>query len=314
MSVRSAVIGAGNMGRHHLRIYNEISTVCAVVDVNEQLGRQSAAQYHCSYYSNVKHMLRTEKPDVVSVVTPTKFHFKVAQECLLSGVPTLLEKPIALNKAQGDKLFSLSQQTKTALMIGHIERFNPAIIRLKKMIDNDELGEIVSILAIRVGISPPKSFEADVILDLGIHDIDIFNFLLSALPKSKKIVRKKIFDQHIADVGNVMLEYENGVTGSVLTNWITPIKMRKLFATGKKGLVELDYIQQKVTVYKKVRKISQMENFENFVSEVDLPVKEVFISRKEPLKEEIKYFIKHRKELHLDNVRYSIEALDIVKK
>lgn len=309
--IKVGIIGVGNMGKNHARIYSKIADLVAISDVAEKRGREIAAKYHAIFYKDYKQMLREQKLEAVSVVVPTLFHKDVVADCLKRSIPTLVEKPIAGNLSDASKMFRLSRKNRTLLMIGHVERFNPAIIKLKKIIDEDKLGKIISLLAIRVGISPPNPDASDVALDLGIHDIDIFNFLIGTLPKKKKVIKTKLFAKNIADSSIILLEYK-GVTGVIQTNWITPVKMRKLFISGVDGYAELDYIKQKLVLHDKILNTRFDGSFYELISLSNTPKKEIYISKKEPLKEELSYFLSNRQNWQLSNASDAIEALRIV--
>lgn len=311
-TIKTAVIGVGNMGKNHARVYSEISNLVAVSDLIFNTGKKIAKKYQARFYQDYQKMLDKEKPEAVSVVVPTKFHKKVAINCLKRKIPTLVEKPIADSLKAAQAILKQAQKNKTFLMVGHIERFNPAVVKLKKLINQRKFGRIISLLAIRVGINPPKLKNSDVVLDLAIHDIDIFNFLLEEFPKRKKIVTHKIFKNNLTDSASLLLEYKN-TTAIVQTNWITPIKIRKLYVTGTKSFCELDYILQKLIIFDKILSITPKSGFSGLVALSKTPKKEVFVSQKEPLRQELKFFLKNIKNYQLiDNVKQAIMALRIL--
>lgn len=311
--VNTAVIGVGNMGKNHARIYSEISNLVAIADPNEEVGKEVAKQYNTKYYSDYKTLLENEDIDAVSVVVPTKLHLPVVKGTLTKGVKTLLEKPIAGNTKDAQEIIKIMRDTKTPLLIGHIERFNPAVIKAKEIVDVGVLGDIINLLAIRVGFRPPATPNSDVALDLGIHDIDIFNYLIEELPISKEIITTQIYRNNIADSANIVLKYKNS-TGVITTNWVTPTKMRKLLITGTKGYLELDYIKQQVTIYNNLINNKKIGNFYDFISLSDVPQKDEYITKGEPLKEELKYFLDQDQEKDFKNItNAAFEALKILK-
>lgn len=310
--IRTAVIGVGNMGKNHARVYDEISTLCAVTDINGNIGKAVAQQFSVKQYSDFHEMLDQEKPDAVSVVVPTPYHKEVVLECLKRSIPTLVEKPIASNLAEAREMLNLSVKKNTYLLVGHIERFNPAVIRLKNIIDQKRVGKVVSLLAIRVGISPPRIPHANVLLDLSIHDVDICNYLLGEYPKKLNIAKQKLFKHTEVDSVSINLTYQTA-NASIITNWITPIKMRRLYVTGTEGFIELDYISQRIVFYNKILKLKSDGNLFEFISLLKFPKKEIFVSRKEPLKQELLYFLENRDNgARSTEVKSAIEALRIV--
>lgn len=309
--IKTAVIGTGNMGKNHIRVYSEISDLVAIADIREDIGKPMAQKYKTKFYTDYRKMLDKEKPDAVSIVVPTQFHKEVAIECLNRKVATLVEKPIAHTVADAEAILDSSFKNKTTLMVGHIERFNPAILKLKNMINKGKIGRIISMLAIRVGVSFPATKNNDVVVDLAVHDIDIFNFLLDSLPINKNSIKHKLFKHNIWDSASILLEYKNAAC-SIVTNWITPVKMRKLYVTGTDGFVELDYISQKIIVYGKHMKKKQEGDFYEFLSMYEQPKKEVFLSRKEPLKEELQFFLNSAAYNVKVDTSFALDALKII--
>lgn len=309
--IKTAVIGVGNMGKNHARVYSEISRLVAVSDLIPQRGKAVAKKYNARFYQDYQKMLREQKPEAVSVVVPTKFHKRVSLETLARKIPTLVEKPITDSPKAAQAILKAAQENKTFLMVGHIERFNPAVVKLKQLISQGRFGRIISLLAVRVGINPPLTKKSNVVLDLAIHDIDVFNFLLEEFPKRKKIVKHKIFKDNLADSASLLLEYKN-TTAMVQTNWVTPIKIRKLSVTGTKGFCELDYILQKLIIFDKISSITPKPGFSGLVALSKTPKKEVFVSKKEPLKEELKFFLKNLKNYQLKSAQKATQALKIL--
>ncbi|PKP56387.1 MAG: hypothetical protein CVT88_10245, partial [Candidatus Altiarchaeales archaeon HGW-Altiarchaeales-1] len=137
--IKVAVIGAGNMGKNHVRIYSEMNNVelIGVADLNEEVGKDIANKFNTNFYKNYKEVIG--KVEAVSIVVPTKFHHNIAKEFLNRGVDVLIEKPITINLNEADELTALADKNKLILQVGHVERFNPAIIELSKYIKPDEI-------------------------------------------------------------------------------------------------------------------------------------------------------------------------------
>ncbi len=309
--IKTAVIGTGSMGKNHIRVYSEISNLVAIADVRADIGRPLARKYKTKFYTDYRKMLDKEKPDAVSVVVPTQFHKEVAIECLNRKIATLVEKPIAHTVTDAEEILASAQKNKTTLMVGHIERFNPAVLKLKNIINKGTLGRVISMLAIRVGISFPAAKNNDVVVDLAVHDIDVFNFLLDSLPIDKKTIKHKLFKNNLWDSASMLLEYKNAAC-TIVTNWITPVKMRKLYVTGTDGFVELDYISQKIILHGKHMHKKQDGDFYEFLSMYETPKKEVFLSRKEPLKEELQFFLNSAAYNIKVDTSFALDALKII--
>jgi UDP-N-acetylglucosamine 3-dehydrogenase len=171
------------MGRHHARNYHDFgqADLRAIVDTDLRRAEALALRHACRAFSSVEQLI-AEEPGVkaVSVVTPTQTHVDVAASLLSAGKHVLVEKPIAASPSEADRMIALAQEHEVVLAVGHVERFNPAVRELKRCIERGDMGEIVSVFARRVGVMPPQVKDANVILDLAIHDIDVFRYLLGA--------------------------------------------------------------------------------------------------------------------------------------
>ena len=183
--LRVAVIGTGNMGRNHVRNYFMLpeSELVAIADVNPE-AKSLADDYKVKFFTDYKEMLEKARPDAVSVVVPTPFHLEVATEVMSRGIHCMLEKPIASSVEEADKLIACAKKNNVTFTVGHIERFNPVIKKLKQMVDDNAIGDITSVVCKRVGGFPAVEPKTDVIIDLAVHDVDIVNYLLGQKPRS----------------------------------------------------------------------------------------------------------------------------------
>ncbi len=290
--INVAVIGTGAMGRHHVRIYSELGNVnlVAISDLDEKNGKLLAEKHSCKFYKDFKEMLDKEKIDAVSVAVPTKFHTAVAIYCANKEKHILLEKPISDNIDDAEAIINACMRNNVTLLIGHIERFNPAIDALKKQIASGTLGDITSIISKRVGLFPSRIKDADVVVDLAVHDIDIFNYLLERTPEkiSSNLGNALIDDR--PDYANILLKYD-GASAFIEVNWTTPVKIRTLSITGTKGYAELDYITQDLVMYEtNIEK--EFDSFGDFVIKFgEAKHKMIDVKKSEPLKNELAHFI-----------------------
>lgn len=291
MSVNVAVIGTGNMGKNHVRVYTELKNarLVAVAEVAEA-GKTVAKEAGCAYYKNYEDMLAAEEIDAVSVCVPTSLHYQAARTALQNGVHTLVEKPIAGTVKEAEELVRCARSTGLILMAGHIERFNPAVQKMKELIDQGRLGTITSLLARRVGLFPPQIKDANVITDLAVHDIDVFNYLLGAQPTQVAGRAGTGLITERDDYAALFLHY--GAVNALLdVNWITPVKIRVLSVTGTKGYAELDYITQELVLYKSTYE-RLYDNFGDFVIKFGTAEQEgIPVEKKEPLKNELMHFL-----------------------
>lgn len=313
--LKTAVIGVGNMGAKHLRVYSEIPKVklVAICDLNRKLGNTLAKKFNIRFYKDYKRMVNREKLDIVSICVPTSSHYQVAKKCLEGKLNVLLEKPIVRNLQEAEELLRLAKEKKVKFLVGHIERYNPAVKKLKEMINGGDLGKITAIIARRVGGFPPQIRDINIAVDLAIHDIDIVNYLLDELPTDVYVNKQKIHIKKREDSVEFFLKYKTA-SAYIQANWITPVKIRKLNITGTEGYLEMDYITQKIEFYKsnyeKFKK--QVGDFSDYILRFSEPDKiDISVAKKEPLMEEILFFI----DCVVNNVeidsQFAIDALKI---
>ena len=290
--VNVAVIGTGAMGKHHVRIYSELDDVklVAISDLDEKNGKILAEKYSCNFYKDFKDMLGKEKIDAVSIAVPTTYHKDVAVYCADKGKHILLEKPVSDNLKDARDIISACKDNDVLLLVGHIERFNPAVIELKRLISSGSFGKITSIISKRVGLFPSRIKDADVIIDLAVHDIDIFNYLLEKKPTKIYYHTGNALIEDRADYANILLKYD-GTSCFLEVNWITPIKIRNLSVTGTKGYAELDYINQDLVVYE-TNFEKEFDSFGDFIVKFGgSSHKKIKIVKSEPLKNELIHFM-----------------------
>jgi UDP-N-acetylglucosamine 3-dehydrogenase len=315
------VIGIGNMGKHHARVYSEVgANLLAISDVNEEIGKETAARLKCKFYKDYNEMLNNENLDAVSIVVPNYLHKEVALACINKGVDVLIEKPIANTIEDAKEIISAAEKANVKVAVGHIERFNPAVLKLKDMLREGWLGKIVSIVVRRVGLYPSQLKDANVVTDLAIHDIDVLNFLLGKCPKEVLFSRAGLaLNSKREDFADMMLNFDPELA-FIQVNWLTPVKIRNMCITGTNGYAELNYATQELTLFE-TNLERTFDNFGEFMIKFGASdAKQVPITKDEPLKLEIKSFIdsvENNKKCFVtgeDGLRALKVALDILAK
>ncbi|MFQ6056566.1 MAG: UDP-N-acetylglucosamine 3-dehydrogenase [Methanosarcinales archaeon] len=271
--MRVGIIGVGMMGQNHARIYSEMKGIelVGVSDINKDRVKEIAQYYHTTPYTNHIELLKQDL-DAVSIVVPTTLHKTIALDVIEYGTNLFVEKPIADTPENADAIIEAANNAGLKLMVGHIERFNPAVIKLKEIIEKGLLGKIVSISARRVGPFNPRIRDVGIIIDLGVHDIDVMSYLYNK--KVSKVYAVAGNGRHpFEDRASIILYLDDGCAGMIETNWLTPHKVRKLNVVGMEGVAYLDYLEQSLELYS------------------EKCTKKVKIEKKEPLKNELEHFI-----------------------
>jgi UDP-N-acetylglucosamine 3-dehydrogenase len=235
------------MGWNHARVYRELggANLVAVADANTRAAKRCADAYGVACYSDYRQLLETVRPDAVSVAVPTAAHFEVVLDALAKGCHVLVEKPIAGTVEQAEQIVEEARRRGLLLTVGHIERFNPAVLDLKRRLLAGELGNSVYQLHTRrIGPFPVRISDVGVVIDLATHDLDVMRWLVDGPVSSVYAeARQQILTgRHDLLVG--IVRFENETVGVLETNWITPTKVRELTITGERGMFHVDYLTQ----------------------------------------------------------------------
>jgi predicted dehydrogenase len=226
--IRAAVIGAGSFGQNHIRVLRQLPGVelAGIVDIDAS-----------------KAPLPTIEPlldaiDAAIVATPTVTHESVATRLLEAGIDVLIEKPIAYSSAAGDRLARLARERGRVLQVGHLERFNPAILALEERLTIPLFFEIH-----RLSVFTPRSLDVDVVLDLMIHDLDIVLSLARDLPNEIRAAGISVLSPRV-DIANVRLSFASGCIANLTASRVSTEKVRKLRLFQPGEYVSLDYERQ----------------------------------------------------------------------
>lgn len=291
--MKAVVIGVGSMGRNHARVYDELDEVelVAVADCDLSLAERVAAHYRVRAYGDCVTMLEKEKPELVSVAVPTCEHLNVARAAIERGVNVLVEKPIAATVAEGQEMIGLAEQYGVTLSVGHVERFNPAIIELKRRLNEGQLGRIFEIHARRLGPFPPRIRDVGVVIDLATHDLDVMRYLVgSPVERIYAETERRIHTEH-EDLLMGLIKFSDGILGVLDVNWLTPTKIRELAITGERGMFIANYLSRELRFYKNNQAGAGWRPVDPLcgVSEGDMI--KFRIEPREPLKEEVRAFV-----------------------
>ena len=244
--MRVAVIGVGAMGRNHARVYSEMPGVrlVGVADADPNTAEAVAARFGGKAYADYGALLDELKPEAVTVAVPTVDHLPVALAVIQRGIHVLMEKPIAVTVAEGQQIIDAARQAGVKLMIGHIERFNPAVIALKAHLAQGELGRVFQIDARRQGPFPARVRDVGVVIDLAVHDLDVMRYVTGAeVVRVYAETERRIHSTH-EDLLTGLVRLNDGTVGSLTINWLTPTKIRELYVTGELGMFRVDYLTQ----------------------------------------------------------------------
>ncbi|HYU74053.1 MAG TPA: Gfo/Idh/MocA family oxidoreductase [Ktedonobacteraceae bacterium] len=253
MRLKIAVAGAGSMGMNHLRVLTDFDEervqLVGVADPHEPALKHAMNRFHVAAYTDYCQMIEQTRPDLVAVVVPTHLHHEVAAFALERGINVLIEKPITTTAEEAMMLLDLARQRGAKIAVGHVERFNPAVVELKQRLRTNSPGQIFHLHARRIGPFPPRIRDVGVILDLASHDIDVMRYLANAeVEHVYAQTQRRIHSTH-EDLLLGILRFGNDAIGVLDVNWLTPTKVRELTVTCEKGMFLINYLTQEIYFY-----------------------------------------------------------------
>jgi UDP-N-acetylglucosamine 3-dehydrogenase len=245
-----AVVGAGFWGRNHARNLKELNEtrLLAVCDKDKDKAKAVADLFGIDSYTDSSKMLKRQDIEAVTVCTWSTNLAAEAMRALKSGKHVLVEKPMANNMREAQRLVELAKAKHCYLMVGFLMRFIPGVQRIKQAVEKGEIGSVVYATARRVSQWPERIGDVGVVKDLAIHDIDITRYLFNDAPVEVYAKAGSFRHKKFEDHAQILVTFRGGKTAFIEANWLTPYKIRKLTVTGSEAIVTLDYITQEITM------------------------------------------------------------------
>jgi len=274
--IRIGVIGVGHLGNYHLQKYRNLEgcVITAVADVIEDRACRAAEQYGCRPYFDHRELLGSV--DAVSIAVPTPFHYETTKTFLDAGVHVLLEKPMTVALHEADELIVVAEKNRALLQVGFVERFNPAVIALAKVINQP-----LFIEAHRLHPFFERGTDVDVILDLMIHDLDIILHFVKSPIDAIDAVGVSVLSEQV-DIANVRLKFKTGCVANITASRVTGKTMQKIRFFGVEGYHAVDYSK---------RELVSLSKKEGEKGNIDIVSNAVEVIQHDPLEEEIRSFV-----------------------
>lgn len=276
--IRVGVVGVGYLGQIHARIYSQMDNVELVMlaDNNIEKLKELGELYNCEVTDN--HLQMIDKIDAVSVVVPTSLHFDIAQPFLEAGIATLVEKPIAASVAEASKLVDLAAQNEAPFLIGHLERYNPALRAVATQVTEPKYIEVH-----RLGTFVERATDVDVITDLMIHDLDLVLSLVDEEPSDVQAIGSSVITDHI-DLANVRLAFPSGAVANITASRVSNKRFRRFRVFGPEGYYGINLMDQELDIITK-GEITEGSNFPSLDEE------HVVFDTEQPLQVELAHFV-----------------------
>lgn len=270
--IKVGVVGVGHLGTFHAKVYSRLPKhvkLVGVCDCNIEQSLEVGKKYHTASYSDYEDLF--DKVDAVSIAVPTSLHYNIAKDFLNHNIHVLVEKPITKTLSEADELVDIAKSRNLIMQVGHIERFNSAVLAIEPYLKKPKFIECQ-----RLGPFHKRVEDVGVVLDLMIHDIDIVLGLMKQDVKSIEAVGLSTISNY-EDVANVRLTFEDGTIADITASRVTKDVVRKMRIFQEDSYVSLDYVTQDAAVFEK--------------SDEKILKEKIKIKKKEPLKKELKSFV-----------------------
>lgn len=286
-NIKVAVIGAGMMGKNHLKMYKSLPNVdlIGVYDVFSDSAQKAAEMFGIKAFSSLEEV--AANVDAVSVVTTSVAHASVGEFFLNKKIHCMIEKPLATTEEECQMLIDAARKNNVVLLVGHVERFNPAVEQMSKILS--DTSKIRSLTAQRMSAASGRITDVDVAMDLMIHDIEVI----------QSLVKSPVVNVHAASVNGgkdyitAILEFANGATANLTASRITQARVRTLAVTTDTNYIDMDFINQSINVHSQGRMpyVNQEEIPEWMHYGLKGSVEQLFIPTNQPLQAELGHFI-----------------------
>lgn len=275
--IKTSIIGAGSLGQHHARILAQhpASEFSSVIDTDEGRGSAIAKKYNTIYYPDYHYSIGRIQAAIVAV--PTPFHYAVTKDLLDAGIHCLVEKPFTATVEEAEDLIRRATAKNLVLQVGHVERFNPAVIGARPFINNPRFVEVN-----RLGPYDPRTSHIGVVLDLMIHDLDILLALVQDTVVSFEAFGAKVLSDH-EDIVKVRLKFSRGCVADVSASRVSLDKYRKIRIFQPDSYISVDYAGKSLKVYRKKTPVVK--------SLTDIEIIKPKLKDEEPLYKEVDHFL-----------------------
>jgi UDP-N-acetylglucosamine 3-dehydrogenase len=245
-----AVIGTGFWGKNHARVFKELeeTELLAICDIDANRAKAVADQLGVKPYTSTSRMLKNKNIEAVSVCTWSTSLSREALKALKAGKHVLVEKPMAANTKQAERLLQTAEKEGLHLTVGFLMRFIPGLRLIRKAVEDQKLGELVCATAKRVSQWPERIGDVGVVKDTAIHDVDVVRYVFDEDPVEVYARTGSMRNRKFEDYAQIMLTFKGGKSAFIESNWLTPYKTRILIVTGSESIMKLDYITQELTI------------------------------------------------------------------
>jgi len=300
--IKTGVIGTGHLGKLHTKMFSQIDDceLIGVFDINSEQAKLTSEEFGTVTFESIDSLL--EKCEAVSVAATTSEHFSIVKKCFEKGIHVFVEKPITSTITEAEELVIISNEKKLNLQVGHIERFNPALLALEKYISNP-----MFIQTDRLAQFNPRGTDVAVVLDLMIHDIDIILSLIKSKVQKVEASGVAVVSDKI-DIANARIKFENGAVANVTASRISQKKMRKMRIFQKDTYLSLDFVTGTSEVYRLIPSEEKVDSHSISFGEMGIGENKKRVVYEQPQVDEINA-LKYELELFIRSIQEKTKPL-----
>ncbi len=291
-TLRLGLAGLGSMGRNHLRVISNHAdtTLSAIADPDGAALEAAVAQTQARGFADPLAMIREAELDGVVIAAPTTAHLPLALAAIERGIPVMVEKPLAATVDDGMKIVAAARERGVRVQVGHVERYNPAVLEMGRLLREGWLSTIYAITSRRAGPFPARIRDVGVTVDLGTHDVDMLSWIAGERPVRVYAETAQRLHATHEDLTYGLMHFPSGATGFLDVDWLTPAKRRSLVVVGEEGMFELDYLTQKLTFTRSNVEMPQL--IAGYATTFTGDVAEIAVATVEPLRAELDEFVR----------------------
>lgn len=309
MNKKICVVGGGKWGQNHIKTLYQLGNLGGIVEADAERLNELLKLYPVKGFTELEQALQQDF-DGFTVAVPAPLHYEVAKKIIECGKSVLVEKPMTLSTETSRELVELAEKKGVQLMVGHVLLFHPAIRKIKEIIDSGELGNLYYLYSNRLNLGTVRR-EENVFWSFAPHDISVLDYFVGH--PAEKIVSKgsKFLQEEVYDVTITQLDYPNNVHAHIFVSWLHPFKEQRLVVIGSNGMVSFD----DATAEKEIKFYDKRIDFEKGIPvKVENPTRIIPYEQKQPLTEELKYFVEHLdKTIEIANGQSGLEVVKVLE-
>jgi UDP-2-acetamido-3-amino-2,3-dideoxy-glucuronate N-acetyltransferase len=304
------VIGGGRWGQNHIRTLFEMGNLGGIVEANPKRLQELMEQYPVKGFQEVEMALK-ENFDGFTIAAPAPLHYDIAKLLLEHGKSVLVEKPMTLSSETSLELVELAKTKGAQLMVGHVLLFHPAIVKIKELIDNGKIGELYYIYSNRLNLGTVRT-EENVFWSFAPHDISVLNYFVGEISECIESKGAKFLQKNVYDYTMTQLTYPNNIHAHIFVSWLHPFKEHRMVVIGSRGMISFEDSSPE----KEIKFYNKHIEFEQGIPiKVENPTEIIPYKQKQPLTEELKYFVENLdKKIEIADGRSGYEVVKVLEK